>query len=290
MQVAELTTLEVAYTFFPELKNGNPISTPLVRWNQEENFSLYLLCSSKLTRHELFGLEELVTNAFVKGQKLKLLSYKHSSISTSEQRTYILMEFVFEGQRAEADLAKVAEQLNFDKRVFPIPFETQISSSVKAKISSVNQATTRIIKRFPKRFDRDFIKKVEHFFIHVRDDFIKLHDVNHLSRIIALQYLFEKRLHLERKAFPNRRHIYCKIMHGRLRFPFGKKKVFGVIVSLNFFSEYELFSYRHILQALKIIVPGIEAIEDSYYSQHDHENHHATYYLEIEAQALRMTS
>lgn len=144
------------------------------------------------------------------------------------------------------------------------------------KIEDLSQV---VYKRF--LAEEDFFRLQEVFFLTIRQDFEKKREAQHLCKISCLLFFFKKRLSTHTSAFPLRREVLVKIFSARIHYPFGIGKVMAIMVGLNHIEEYEHFTQRHLLTAIRRILPQTEYNKDSLYV-YNLESGFSIYYLEIE--------
>ena len=64
--------------------------------------------------------------------------------------------------------------------------------SADDKTALIQDFIAFLVKRFPTYYDRDVFTEMQHVLVTWRDDFKATRNARHLSRIISIQYLFEK--------------------------------------------------------------------------------------------------
>jgi len=155
-----------------------------------------------------------------------------------------------------------------------------ISGSEKG--SAVQEKVAALIQKKPDEIDYDIFGEMQHFLVMGKEEFKAPRSAHHLSRIIALFYLFRKSVQRDSEAHPEKRHIRCKIAPATLDLPWGMKRVVGVAACLNMLKSNELFEERHLLKALQNAVPGVKKVDDSYFVHEEIEDGVRTFYIEIE--------
>lgn len=143
----------------------------------------------------------------------------------------------------------------------------------------IQERIALLIKSRPQDFDYDLINQMQQFFVLCKEEFKQTHSVRQMSRMICIQYLFRKALKLSFDAFPDRRYSSVKLARIELR---GGRKVLGIIIGLSFLRENECFEARHILGAVRTLIPGAQKVEGSFYAHTQHDDSTYTAYLEIE--------
>ncbi len=269
---------------------------PLVKWKQVNvapgAFSLYLLCSSEWSRKTMLFVEEMSTNWLVPNKQLKLLSSRNLDFKLPYWKTPLFFIELLVHVPDEKTLQAVQKRLPGLAQEIKLGALTSGHAkhilemkrlSQEGYTSYIHDSAVELIRRYPKRFSDDIFREIQHFLAHCRKDFRQIRDHRHLCRIIYAHYLFQKAVEKDSKLFPHSRHLYLKLMHTHLHYPFGLKKVLGIAICLNSLQDYESFELRHILKAIQQLIPEqVKAPQDSYYSNRNEENRLLTIYLEIE--------
>lgn len=150
------------------------------------------------------------------------------------------------------------------------------------KTSLIQERISALVQRRPKEFDYDIFSEMQHFLVMCREEFKAMREYEHMSRIVYVFYLFQKKLRQCVEEAPSKRHLILKLLKARLHLPLGIKKVLGVFVGLNLLKENEVFEERHLVKAIQSHIPGVRAIEDSYFVSENKEDRISTLYLEVE--------
>ncbi len=122
-----------------------------------------------------------------------------------------------------------------------------------------------LVKRFPKIYDHDIFKEMQHILITCRDEFKAARQPRHLSRIISAQYLFHKELKEAIKKNPQRRYLNLKIFRSSIQTAVGQRAVLSLIVAFNFLRDQESFSENNLLKAIQHYIPSASAVEHSFF-------------------------
>lgn len=147
------------------------------------------------------------------------------------------------------------------------------------KTSLVQGSISHLIKRRPGDFDFDIISDMQRFLVLSKEDFKRQRSSRHLARIISFHYLFRKALKLSLDAFPNRRYVSVKVIHTKLH---DGKSVVGIVVALSFLKENEVFEARHVLNAVKVLIPDANKVDGSFFLHPPRSDGIHLLYLEIE--------
>jgi len=268
---------------------------PLVKWRGVNEapgaFSLFLLCSSDWNRKTVLFIEEMLTSWLVPNKQLKLLSSRNLDFQLPYWKNPLFFIELLIHIPDEKTLQAIQKQLPgiADGLKLGALSSTHAKHILEMKrlslagnTSFIYDSVAELIRRYPKRFSHDIFREIQHFLAHCRKDFRQIRDHRHMCRIICAHYIFQKALEKDVKLFPHSRHLYLKLMHTHLHYPFGLKKVLGIAICLNSLQDYESFELRHILKAIQQLIPHVRSPQDSYYSHRNEENHLLTVYLEVE--------
>ena len=155
--------------------------------------------------------------------------------------------------------------------------------SVEAKRLYIQEHVTKIIQRFPEKFDYDFFSLVQHYFVRVHQENLRFHEVRQISENLARLYQLRRILIQKIEENTERRHLFVKVRKRRLHLPFGSKQVLGISVALNFLREHEVFTEKHLVKALRTLIPGVEYFRETVYLYEDNEHPLILLYLEIDS-------
>jgi hypothetical protein len=149
------------------------------------------------------------------------------------------------------------------------------------KTALIQEDIAHLIKRLPKSFDHDVLTEMQRVLM-CREEFKTSRESSHLSRIIAIHYLYLKALREAVKDFPHKRHLRLKLLKAHLHVSGGIKTVLGVVVGVNFLRDKEVFEKTHLLKAIQNYIPTAQAVENSFFANRRGSEHICTLYLEIE--------
>lgn len=154
--------------------------------------------------------------------------------------------------------------------------------TIQEKNGILQEKITRLIQRNPEEIDYDIFGELQHFMLMSKEEFRLSRNSHHLSRVIAVFYLFRKSIERDRSQQPQKRHIRLKMSSINLELPWGKKKVLALCVGLNFLRPSEVFEERHLLRALKNSLPQIKPVSDSFFVNEGTHSDIYILYIEIE--------
>lgn len=150
------------------------------------------------------------------------------------------------------------------------------------KTALIQEHIANLVKRLPEHFDHDVFTEMQHVLVLCRESFKSERDCRHLSRLISLSYLFRKALRSAVKEVPDKRHLFIKIFQTRLQLRNTRRKVLGILVSVNFLSDKEIFEERHLMKAVHNHLPHVQMVEGSFFSSRRSMEHMGVLYLEVE--------
>ncbi len=114
--------------------------------------------------------------------------------------------------------------------------------------------------------------------------FKKIRKGGHISRLISAEYFYRKKVVKAVDQYPQKRHLFVKLLPTRLEFPFGSKPVLGVIITFNMMKLREAFEEQHILEAARSILKGVEVVGGSFVDYQDKQSQVHVVYLELESE------
>ena len=147
------------------------------------------------------------------------------------------------------------------------------------KTALIQENIVSLINHRPQDFDYDILSEMQHFLVLCKESFKQERSYRHMSRIIAIHYLFRKALKLSLESFPDRRYISVKLVRAKLQ---KRGFVLGISLALSYIRNNEIFESEHILRGVQAIVPGVEKVEGSFFVNQGRSDPICTMYLEIE--------
>ena len=124
---------------------------------------------------------------------------------------------------------------------------------------------------------------MQHYFLKAHQESLRFHPVQQISENLARLYQIRRRLiqKIEEKA--EKRFLFLKVRKRKLHLPFGAKDVLGISVGLNFLREHEVFSEKHLIKAIRVLIPDVEYFEETIYLYEDGEYPLLLLYMEIDS-------
>lgn len=145
------------------------------------------------------------------------------------------------------------------------------------KLTEVKKNIAFLWHSRPKIFDRSVFYEMMHYTALFLDPFIAQRSSRHISRIIALQYLFKKILFLSIQKLPQERHISVKVICTSLQ----AKPILAILVAMNLLKETERFDKKHLIEAIQSCLPSSQYVPNSFLADKRDESIRF-FYLEIE--------
>lgn len=112
--------------------------------------------------------------------------------------------------------------------------------------------------------------------------FKSIRSITHLSRLVCALFFYKKNVIVAIDQHPSKRHLFVKFFQAHLDFPFGRKKILGIVIAFNVMNPREVFEEQHVLEALRRIIPDVRMVKGSFLESQDKPNQVHTVYLEIE--------
>lgn len=131
------------------------------------------------------------------------------------------------------------------------------------KTAMVQESIAALIKRQRQGVDFDIFSEMQHFLVTCGDRFKAVHEYRYISRLICFFYLFRRTVRSLMSRDKEKRHLVLKLMKVHLRKSNLSKPVLGVLVCLNMTNDHEIFEERHLLSAVKHLVPQAKMVDAS---------------------------
>jgi len=152
-------------------------------------------------------------------------------------------------------------QSDFDRSLFDQMQQFLMKLGREEKMTEIHKAIEEKTQARPKAFDRGMFSEMTYFTILFKDQFASKRDSRHISRVIALHYLFKKVLLDTLKKNPLERHMGLKMYKTKLN---GEQQVLGILFGMNILRDSERLDEQFILAAIRSCLPNVEAVKDSY--------------------------
>jgi hypothetical protein len=177
---------------------------------------------------------------------MKNLSFEHKNLMIQEQLKKLL----------DPSIQQESEQSLFDLLQ---GFLLQLNREEKE--GQIQKTITQLTETRPKAFDRGMFAEMTYFTVLFKDQFAQKRQARHISRVIALHYLFKKVLIESIKKSPTERHMSMKVYKTKIN---GELPVLGILFGISILRESERLDRRFLLTAIRACVPGVDTVKDSY--------------------------
>lgn len=266
---------------------------PIVHWKQDEStpggINLYLLCPAQASYDLGHFFTEITKRLIVPGKQTTILSTKQLTfrfLDAPDENYFVAEAFALvEDHRALAAIQKnstvfvreIALGALSPHHARQILFTNALTQEHKTTL--IYQTIAELCRRGFRSIDSDVFAEMHHFLLASDDEFKRIRDVRHMSRIICAHNWFRKQI---RKSKQPDRQVLVKPLSTNLQFQFGKKKVLGLTISISFLKEYEQFEARHITSACQRLVPTLTIVPRSFFHYKTPSDATHCFYLELE--------
>lgn len=176
---------------------------------------------------------------------LKSISYEHRSRLIQQNISSLFGETAPYGDRNAYDRIR--------------DFLTKLSE--EEKLGLIKENMNYLTHTRPRDFDRDIFYEISSFTSKLQDLFTAVRDPRHISRILAIHYLFKKNLTQAIQEEPNERHVNIKLIKSQLS---NGTPVIGILLGMNLLKETERFDRKHFLSAIQSCLPDLQEVPGSF--------------------------
>lgn len=254
------------------------------------NISFYMVSNYRGNAFKFFF--DMISHWLIPGKRLNviLLYAADFQVPAFGKDLYTLCEVII-NLESQSDLDIVQQNLPIIETEIRLGIESSYYAqrileikglSADAKTAMIQEYISMLISRSPKVFDYDVLTEMQHVLVMCRDEFKGVRECRHLSRIIAMQYLFRKEVREAVKVAPTQRHLKLKLFKTTLNAHGEEKAVLAVVVGINFLRDNEIFEERHLLGAIQNYIPLAKVVENSFFANRRGTEQICTLYLEIE--------
>ncbi len=152
-------------------------------------------------------------------------------------------------------------QSDLDRSLFDQMQQFLMKLGREEKMNEIQKAIIEKTQARPKAFNRGMFSEMTYFTILFKDQFASKRDSRHISRVIALHYLFKKMLLDTVKKNSSERHISLKIYKTKLN---DEQPVLGILFGMNILRESERLDKQLFVSAIRSCLSQIEIVKDSY--------------------------
>lgn len=267
---------------------------PIVHWEPCEcapgGVSIYLVCHALANYDLSHFFVEMVSRWLIPGKIATILNTKHLTfrfVDVPEENYFVSEIFaLIDDEKAFNNLHKTLSALAQEIALGAVSaHHARHILMTKAlthehKTTLIHKTIVELTTRKFKAIGPEVFFEMHHFLLASDDEFKRIRDVRHLSRIICYHNWFRRQL--LKSETPEQRQIMVKPLPTVLKFQFGEKSVLGLVITLSYLNEYEQFEARHIASACQRVIPSASVVPRSYFSYVNPSNPIHSFYLEIE--------
>jgi hypothetical protein len=268
---------------------------PIVKWSDisddSTNLSITLLCRHKVHMKNFFY--DIISRWLIPNKRLNIdlffvADFKLPEIE--EKQTFSVAEAVINIRNKEN-----LEEIKRNIRTIETEIRLGVVSDYHAnkilefkglssdkKTAMIQDKIGSLIRSRSKDFGQGIVSDMQFFLVTCRDEFKINRDYHHISRIISVLYIVRKLLKQKIKTKPHQRHLMVKFLKTYIQDGGKKKAVLGVLVGLNFLKENEFCGKQHLVRAINNFIPGVSAIDDSFFLDRKVKDAMQMLYLEVE--------
>jgi hypothetical protein len=234
----------------------------------------------------------MITRWLVPGKRLNVEFFfcsNFKSLDQTDEETYTIAEIALRLDKKE-DIEVVVRNM----RMLESEIKLGITSVYHAekiletkgltpdeKTGLIQENIAYLIHKRPQDLDYDLFHQMQHFLVMCSSEFKAVREYKHMSRIIYVFYLKRRALRRQVEIFPEKRFVQVRVVKSRLHLPLGVKGVLSLFIGLNFHNSTEVFEERHLLKALEGFIPGVKAIEGSWFVDDFRADNIRLVYLEV---------
>lgn len=259
-------------------------------------FYLSIQVASSFLVHCNKFFNEMLSRSLLPGKLLVFQSSFSSqfSLCSLKDASFLFMETVVEVD-SEEDLDTIRKNLIIFENELFLGFSAafQAERILKSKGVSVTEKTLhvqdvlfRLISKRSDVFDDDLFSFMQQFFLFCGQDFVAVRDEMHLSKVIAVAFLYKKMIQNLCALDAGQRYVKLKISRFRHTSSFEMREGLSIVVAINFTSKNELFSGDHLLKSISNYLPNLSLLEDSVVILPSSDGKIQLVYLEIEKPGL----
>lgn len=150
------------------------------------------------------------------------------------------------------------------------------------KLPYIDHRLNQWVERFPRFIDSSILRDRDRLFAYYDSDFIQKRSSIYLLRILLSQHLQRKKLLGNYSLSHKSRSLEFRIIPGKVDYPFGSKKVLGVLVQISLSDRYELFDEEIFQRGVHRLLPNLHMVKGTLYKFHGNNDSIRTWYAEFE--------
>ncbi len=150
---------------------------------------------------------------------------------------------------------------DFEHTLFDQMHQFLMKLGREEKMTEIKKNLTEWVQARPKEFGQGMFSEMTYFTVLFKDQFASKRDSRHISRVIALHYLFKKVLLDTIKKCPLERHMSLKVYKLKLN---KEESVLGILFGMNILRDSERLDKQIVIDAIRSCLPEVEPVKDSY--------------------------
>lgn len=280
---------EAITDFTEQFKAMLPIVKTVPSDNVNEHISFFMLCRYRPNAFKFFF--EMMSRWLVPGKRLDVLmiyavDFRFLDVGDDVYTVCEVMVSVTEPSdlpelHCNLPIIEMEARIGVDSAYHARRILEIKGLTTDEKMAMIQEYVTHLVRRLPKKFDRDLFTEMQHMLVICSEEFKQERASRHLSRIIGTHYVFRKELLDSVKTMPERRHLRLRLFPSTIRKENESQSVLSVLVGVNFLKDKEVFEEQHLLTAIQNYLPSVKSVKGSFYANRRGTEHICTVYLEI---------
>ncbi len=149
-------------------------------------------------------------------------------------------------------------------------------------LAYINGQLNQWIERFPRYVDSAILKDRDRLFSYYDTDFIQKRSPTYLLRLLLSQHIQRKKL-LGSYTLSNKyRSLEFRVLPGKVQYPFGSKRVIGILVQISLSDRYELFDEEIFQRSVHRLLPHLHMVKGTLFKFQGNNDAIKTWYAEFE--------
>ncbi|MDB6081528.1 MAG: hypothetical protein JWO53_800, partial [Chlamydiia bacterium] len=280
-------------TFLKDFEHNLPLVHTEFPEDTPGEISIYLICRH-LKRHNLSQFfSEMIQRWVIPWGQAEIVSAKQVTFHFNDfpKKTFFVSEILCHVEDRAALLSIREKMPSIAQEIALGAISAHHARHILAtKGLTLEQKTTQIHKTIIELSNRklrpispDVFLEMQYFLLACDDEFKRIREVRHMCRIICYHNWYRRQLRQGMRHGENKeRQMRFKLLKTPLRFAFGEKKVLGIVIAVNFLSEYEQFEAKHILKACQRLLSHIRIVPHSFLCYANPSDTIHSFYIEIE--------
>jgi oligopeptide transport system substrate-binding protein len=138
------------------------------------------------------------------------------------------------------------------------------------------------VERFSRFIDISILKDRDRLFSYYDADFLQKRSPIYLLRILLSQHLQKKKLIGSYSLSNKNRSVEYRIIPGNVHYPFGSKKVVGILVQMSLSDRYELFDEEIFQRSVHGLLPNLHMVKGTVFKFQSNNDNVRTWFAEFE--------